>query len=43
MAFDHEDTPYRLKLLVREVQPEAVPPDTDEGYYYLLGYDINTF
>lgn len=34
--------PYRLKLLIRDLDSDAVPQDDDNGYYYLLGYDVYT-
>jgi hypothetical protein len=43
VALDIESTPYRLKLLVRELKAEDVPLDTEDGFLYLMGYDINTY
>lgn len=41
-AFDKYDTPYKIKLLVRELAPEMCPQNDEDGSKYLLGYDVYT-
>ena len=41
-VLDNYDNPYRLELLIRDLDSGSVPLDDEYGHYYLLGYDIYT-
>ena len=38
-AWNTQEEPFRIKILIRELAPEIVPFDDEDGSKYLLGYD----